>query len=292
MVSRSELDDRYSRYLNLIRNANAVSLGGDDPAMFTKQAVQQDNVYVEDVSIEFSNTQELLIESGSGTAGIQYQSPDLLAYLAVKLTNILQVQICDDHKAYWWFTHSFAKKASEEYGWFPEELVYNLGIVIHLTTLGTPPSDSHEEAVDAIMRSSKILATYLAYPTLEGFAKVACRRDIEMDGTIREGRRIRKLTQPDRRVFMTKDNDQEISNFAMLLWHLETEVAGQRNRELLANMREEVAEMLDLSPDYILGRLYGHRNDSLHGHHTASREYGVLLNYICLIIWIILYPDP
>lgn len=219
-------------------------------------------------------------------------SPDIITLLPIKLTEILKSDISIDHEEYWWFTHDFSRAYAEEFGIFPEGLIDNLELIIRLV-LAAPLMgfSSSKRRADQILWEAKTLASYLAYPTLEGFAKVACRRDIKLNGEIRRGRKIRKLTNPDRKEYKHHDDGNGIcSNIGMLLWHLETEVARPRNQTLLKNMREKVGEIFDHPSDHVYGLLYEFRNDSLHGQNQAPREYGVMLNYICLLVWITLLP--
>lgn len=290
MVYRAELKYRYDKYIDEFAQANVIASGGESIDEPTKKAIQDEEFGLDIRNVSVNGSDNLLLSNDNRRAGIRSLPPDLLNWLPIKLTDVLKVNVCADHEELWWYTHDFTRAFSEVYGLFPEGLVDNFELLIRLV-LSNPPSGFTPEQIrhSKILWEAKTLAAYLSYPTLEGFVKVACRHDIAMDGKIKDGKRIRKLTSPEQRVFQYHDDGQGIcSNIGMLLWHLETEVAMSKNRVLLEEMREQIGDIFDHPPHRIYGLLNDFRNDSLHGRNQAPREYGVLLNYICLIIWITL----
>ncbi len=50
-------------------------------------------------------------------------------------------------------------------------------------------------------------------------------------------------------------------------------------------MREHVAAFYDWDVNSVYENLYNRRNQWLHGAEYPRREYGVVMNYICLIAW-------
>lgn len=288
MATRLELNYRYDRYIKSFAEGNLISFKGEEVDRPTKRTIQDDefNIDIRNTSVDGSH--QLLLTNDSRRSGIRYLSPDQLSWLAVKLTEVLQVNVCEDHEEFWWFTHDFARAFSEKYGLFPVGLIDNLELLIRLV-LSIPVGGITPvmRRVNEILYESKTLASYLSYPTLEGFVKVACRYDIKINGEIRKGRRIRELTPPDERKFKTAE-DGICSNLGMLLWHLETEVSRPQNQILMEKMREATGEIFDHPSNRIYGLFNDFRNNSLHGRERAPREYGVILNYICLVIWITL----
>lgn len=290
MISKLELNYRYDKYVNIFRESDIIKYNGESIDLPTKRAIQDDDFGVEIQGTSVNGSDKLLLANDDRVAGIRYFSPDLLAWLATKLTDVLKANICEDHLEYWWFTHDFTRAYNEFDGLFPEELIDNIELLIRLVTYSPSiPVFSTNREAEIILRDAKTLASYLSYPTLEGFVKSACRKDIQLNGVIKEGRRIRKLSPPNKRRYMYPDDGKGIcSNLGMILWHLETEVAHPRNRILLKEMRQKIGDIFDHSPDQVYGLINDFRNNSLHGRNRASREHGVILNLICLIIWVTL----
>jgi|GEM_PF-3278313 len=293
MVSKTEISVRYDRYLKSFSDAKLIKYGEEDVDRPTKKSLTDEEFGIDIRDASINGSRDILLSYDERRAGIRYLSPELYPWIAVELTEVLQANVCADHEAYWWFTHDFARAVSEESEIFSRGLIENLELIIRLVLsqplFGFSPE---KKSANEILWEAKTLATYLAYPTLEGVVKNACRRDIGMGGEIKDGRRIRKLGP--NRTFMDyadENGDGIYSNFGGLLWHLEKEVANPQNATHLREMRKQVADMYDEAPpELVLGMLNGFRNDSLHGRNQAAREYGVLLNYICLVIWITLLP--
>ena len=287
MVSRWELNHRYDKYIESIENANLIAVNDEQVDRPTQETIQQDDINLDVRDTSVNNSHKLLLSYDDSRAGIRFLSHDILTWLPVKLTDVLGVNVCRDHEEYWWFTHDFSRAFTEETQLFPVGLIDNFELLIRLV-LSVPPMgwSTEQKQSREILMEAKTLATYLAYPTLEGFVKIACRRDIRLNGKIREGRAIRRLTQPDCREYMSHDDgDGVCSNIGMLLWHFETEITRPQNQILLRDMRERIGEIFGHPPDRIYGLLNDFRNDSLHGRDRAPKEHGVLLNLISLIIW-------
>ena len=287
MVSRLELVSRYDQYIEAMASSNLIAVEGENVDLPTKRSIQDENFNLDMRNVSINESHKLLLTNDNRRSGIRYLSPDILTWLPIKLTEVLQANVCEDHEEFWWFTHDFARAYSEKFGLFPEGLIDNLELLVRLVMVdplfGRSPK---ARSANKILWEAKTLASYLAFPTLEGFVKVACRHDIKLNGEIKEGRKIRKLTPPRKREFQSsEDGDGICSNLGMLLWHLETEVVRPKHEILFRDMRGEVGAIFEHPPDEIYGLLNEFRNDSLHGRNRARREYGVFLNYISLVIW-------
>jgi len=292
MASWLEIKYRYNKYLKSIEEADLIAINNESIDLPTKKSIQDEDVDFQISHTSVDGSRNLLLSVDDRRAGIRYLSPSKYGWLAVKLTEVLKANRSEDHDAFWWFTHDFLRAYNENTNLFPEELVDNLELLIRLMIVNPLIGQSpHHRQVNEVLWEANVLATYLAYPTLEALVKVACRRDIDISGKIRQGRKIRQLLPEHRREFKHHDDGNgTCSNLGMLMWHLETEVAGPRNQVLLRRMREEVGQIFDYPPDQIYGLINEFRNDSLHGQNRAPQEHGVLLNYACLVVWIILFP--
>lgn len=287
MVSRWELEYRYDKYIESMANSNLISIGDENVDYPTQKSIQDDKFNIDIRNVSVNNSHQLLLTHDDRRAGMRFLPPNILTWLPVKLTEVLKANVCEDHAEFWWFTHDFTRAFSEKVGLLPEDLIDNLELLIRLV-LSEPLMSMSSEAkkTNQILWEAKTLASYLALPTLEGFVKVACRQDIRLNGKIKIGRRIRKLTPPDIRKYQThKEGDGICSNLGMLLWHLETEVAKPAHNVLFREMRNATGEIFDHPEDRVYGLFNDFRNDSLHGRNRAPREHGVLLNYISLVIW-------
>lgn len=255
MVSRLELGYRYDQYIEAMAGSNLIGVENEAVDLPTKRSIQNDDFNLDIRNASVNESHKLFLTNDDRRAGIRYLSPDILTWLPIKLTEVLQVNPCEDHEEYWWFTHDFARAFSEKFGLFPEGLVDNLELLVRLV-LSEPVFGWSSETVQAnkILWEAKTLASYLAFPTLEGFVKIVCRHDINLNGKIKEGRKIRKLTPPDKREFkLYDDGDGICSNLGMLLWHLETEVSRPKHEVLFQEMRHEAGDIFD----YSVGEIYG-----------------------------------
>lgn len=289
MVSRFEISYRYDKYLEVLKETNLLSIGDEEIDYPTKRSIQEDGVDIVMQDVSVNDSHRLLLEYDDRRAGVRFLPPSTLSWLSIKLTELLWGDLSKDQEEYWWFTHDFSRAYNEKVGLFNEGLLDNFELLVRLVM--TAPI-MHPPKIREIIAESRTLATYLAYPTLEGFVKTACRRDIKMNGEIRKGRKIRRLLADETKCeyLHGDDGDGVCSNLGMLLWHLETEIVRSEHRVLFSKMRTAVGKMYDHPPKHIYGLLNDFRNNSLHGRDRAPKEYGVLLNYICLVIWVILAP--
>lgn len=290
MVSKLELNYRYDKYLQIFKDQNVISIGGEGVDFPMKRSMNSDDMNVDIREMSINDSDKLLLSHNSGSPSIRHLPPHLLKWLAVKLTEVLKTNYCKDQTEYWWFTYEYSKAHSEYYDLFPKGLIDNFELLIRLVL--ADPIGKMGGKPNKILSESKTLASYLAFPTLEGFAKIACRYDINMDGEIKDGKKIRELTSDPRRYeYQTSEDDNDIcSNLGQLLWHLETVVSSPQNRILYKEMRRATGDLFDISEDEIYGYFNDQRNNSLHGRSRARQEYGAMLNYICLVIWATLLP--
>jgi hypothetical protein len=296
MVSVWKIGWMYDKYVEQFEKYRALVVGDENATKLTQFMIQGDHdVGLDNFRLSVDNSDEFLINGHPYFPEVQDLPLEILCWLPIGLTKILQVQVTEDHTDYWWYTYSFAKAYDDETGLFPDGLIDNFELLIHLVSMRLDPQFrlSIDEPYKVVLSNSRILATYLGYPTLEGLVKFACRRDIRMDGKIQNGKKIRKLGHPDSRDYYHHSNSPGsgiCSNLGALLWHYETEVARSEHSVRLSKMRSEVAELYGTKPNRVYGLLNGQRNDSLHGRHQGEKERGMLLNYCSLIIWATLLP--
>lgn len=234
-----------------------------------------------------------LLEGFNSPPVTRYLPPRELAWLPVGLTYLLQIQLTKDNIEHWKITYEMLLEMNDEHDLIPPDLVENFRLLIDLIVHGDSIQSFDEIEIHKknILRQSKLLATYVGYPTLEGFVKVVCSDDINIDGTLTSGGRIRRLGPRNKHDYYERPAQHRCSNLGALLWYLETRVAGKDSMAKMKSMRQEIAELYETEVDEVYGMLRDFRNRSLHGQNQAKREYGVILNLICLVVWMIIYPD-
>lgn len=293
MVRWRRINFLYSHYVRNFDDENVIKIEGTDTNKPLKETMQG-NSGIEMHRISTPRSQECLLEENSSLAGIRYLSPETLSWLPIGLTRLLQVQISEDHEEYWKSTYEDLVDANKKREILPDRLIENFGLMVNLVLYTDfPPIQNNSDPIDehAILDNTKLLANYLGFPTLEGFAKVLCSEDIKMDGTIRPGRKIRRLGPADSREYYTQETgDDRCSNLGAILWHYETEVCSLTMRTRIQHIRSEIGDLFDCEADEVYGLLNDFRNDSLHGRKHDRLEYGLLLNFISLLAWDVIYP--
>lgn len=292
MPSRIGIGLRYREYTSIFERNPIASISGKETSRLTKESVRNEDVDIHVQEMSINGSDRLLVEGGDNSAGMSYLSPTDYVWIASPLTNLLQYHISKDHIEYWWFTHDFLRAFNEENETVPEELIKNLELLIRLVVNTGGMAWNLDGNTNEILRHSEILATYLGYPTLEGFVKCKCSTDIDMDGNIREGRKIRELGPRGCTDYKHHDDGHGIcSSLGMLLWHLETEVLSPEYQAIAKDLRGNTGRMFDTPGNRVLGKITQFRNNALHGRNQARREYGVLINWVCFVAWTILCPS-
>jgi hypothetical protein len=121
----------------------------------------------------------------------------------------------------------------------------------------------------------------MAFPTLEGITKCLMKRDITLDGTVRQGRRIISYSGDD------YTGGCQVNDLGHLLWNLEQAVADDTLQSRMEDFRNFIESFFQLEDNSSLGGygfLSNHRNSSLHGQMQARAEFGILLNLISLLL--------
>lgn len=282
MATWQQIRFNYRLYTSQFSERGGVSIAGMDKP--TKES-RQTNMNLR-MQVETPLDREYLIQANDRRHDIRYLSPEMLNRLPIGLTHLLQIQITEDHIEYWKHTLSELREHNTESESVNEHLVENFSLLVDLLTLPLTISQNIDnEQAARVLSSPNILAGYLSYPTLEGFLKEICSKDINMDGKVKPGRKVRKLS-PTREY-----HTQECSDIGSLLWHLETEVASPSLRTRLYQMRQEMALFFGCDAQHAYGEVKSERNDSLHGYKMAEQEFGVILNIICLVAWEFIFPS-
>lgn len=290
MIERWKLDWLYQRYVDIFEENKFIRIGGEDVGKFNQYLIQNEGVNVDIRDTTVNNSDEFLLEKNENLPNIDQLPPDILCWLPIGLTRLLQTQITEDHTEYWWFTYANLKSTNERMEIISPELIENFELMLDLVLVKRDPVvlDQLEDEYRNITSNSNVLATYLGYPTLEGFIKTACRKDIDIGGKVRQNRRIRKLGPREQRDYYSPEDT--CSDLGSLIWHLETEVTRPEHEVRMAELREEIGELYDTEPNYVYGMLRNFRNNSLHGQTQGVKERGVLLNIISMVSWIIMLP--
>lgn len=304
MVSKWRISWMYDKYIEIFENTGIIGYNNQTVHKPNKFSIENSNFNIDMRNTSVNNSDDFLIEKNGRLIDIHQLPISTLCWLPIGLTKILQIQITLDHEKYWWFTYSFVSAYNEQRELFPRDLIDNFELLVRLIlledTVGVGGNfdipitmlDSNGD-IDTVLNNTNVLATYLGYPTIEGFTKIACQEDIEIDGTIKPGKKIRKLGPPKHREYYTpstKKEDGICSNLGALLWHYEKEIARPEHTVRLEKMREEIGNLYNINSDKVYGFLKDERNHSLHGQRQGKKERGMILNLCCMLIWMTLYP--
>lgn len=212
----------------------------------------------------------------------------MLLRIPLSMSESLKVNLSDDHRTYW--IHTVETLYSQAAATFHIDTIDQLKWLIALMSPplagfeGQHPKWSDGWCAQEVLRNGNTLASYLAYPVLEGVIKSICDDDFYPDGTIKSGRTVSILPPGSSR---TGDGEKRVSSLGDLLWHVENQVADGDLPELMVEMRKRVADFYGWPEDEVYGRggLGGLRNSMAHGEEQAKAEYGVIMNYISLLSW-------
>lgn len=276
--------DNYLNYTNRYDKEGMINVTGDYLPL--QAAVLNDDV--SNVSITGNVgalERELLLEFGNSNPRINSLNPRELACLPIGLTEILRVQITDDHREYWKLTADITNKLDSDTLGIPENIlnVFELLVALVLATPTVPRSRdrwSENWVQSRILEKSSILASYSGFPILEAFLKAICDEYVKMNGYVKPGKILETHSGP------IPENNL-CTSVGGFLYHIENEMADPDLADRLEMMRERVADLYDWDSGEVYGTdgLSGLRNSWLHGKEAAKAENGVILNYICLLIW-------
>lgn len=228
-----------------------------------------------------------LVEHRDDIPDISELPMDDLAWVPVGLTDILKVQRTADHESIWTESVYILSEFNSDGKPFPDQIVRNIETLVRAVLCKSwSPSRFHEDGWTSDMNrkhtleEASVMARYMAFPTIEGMIKALCRRDIRLDGIVREDREVLAYKRDN---YTEKD---EVSNVGHLLWHLEQDVATEPLRSRLEDFRVAVCDFFKIDGDHspAYGYISNQRNSVLHGQMRARAEFGILLNLISLII--------
>ncbi|MFK8215591.1 hypothetical protein [Haloferax volcanii] len=196
--------------------------------------------------------------------------------LPVQLMNIQKVQISSDHTTYWEYTvervngHKFTG-----YPITPDDIRQFETVISLVLVTKTSVEDRNMRTV---LQNSDSIASYLAYPTLEGIAKRYCNEYVTEAGVVKKGKKVNTYRGE-------RSHGDRVNNFGYLLYHIETVAGSPDLQQELQEMRAQVSDFYNWDEDEVYGRLAGFRNSWLHGESYAKAEYGTLICYTALLLW-------
>lgn len=159
------------------------------------------------------------------------------ADLPILLTKLGQVKSTADHRVYWKYSfeeiNDFFGSNTDQYENVLDILETAVALSCTVTTENPDPSFFEEK--------SYFLASYVTFPLIETLLKEFCEEDIRMDGTVKPGRRIRRLGSAD----SYYEEGDICSDIGSLFFHMEEEVADEYLTESLEHLRTEIAKFGD-----------------------------------------------
>lgn len=276
-VMLDRVDKNYREYLSRYPQEGMISVGGSGLPL--KESIKQraGNVYEVNVG---QLEQECLVTHAYTLPAISEFPLDLLERLAVSITRLLQAQVTDDHQEYWRFTYAVFDEVNQTDRLIRRDLWQSISYLFHLTL--SDRMTFGESHADRVLRNSRRIAPYVAYPALEGLLKAYCRPTVAMDGTVQIGGRITRQSSGGR-----YSKGDTCSSVLDLLCYLEVIALGidPRLAENMAGFRIELGELGDISSETSYGLIYRWRNSVTHGEASPDVQYGVVLNLVCLLLW-------
>ncbi|SFS48545.1 hypothetical protein [Halostagnicola kamekurae] len=222
---------------------------------------------------------EYLFSENPSLPAIEELPFDVLQKLPVQLTNILRVQITSDHRRYWNLTYEILDSVQNRLPmitrdmWFESRMLFNLALS---TKHSVDRSHSSE-----VLNNTAYVASYVAYPVLEGYVKSRSGDVIERDGTVKKEGEIWSHKNGE-----YYKSDTTCSSLTDLLVYFEESIVDDHHESNLNRFREEVAKFVDGDKEHAYGLLYRWRNTQLHGQGEADVQYGIVLNLLCYFLWI------
>lgn len=280
-----QIQSNYKEYLRRYPSEGGMTAKLDYPLQ--SQALIQGG-YTQNVISELEH--EFLITFNESLPDMEQLSLYSLSRLPIELMNILKVQVTSDHQEFWKWSFWVLRDINEDKSIFPEGIVDDLEILFRLSTCSpiSPRTimfarhpkyaDWNQQGHEAYTTyRSKHIAAYLSYPLLEGIIKSVCNEYINMDGTVKCGKQIKRYSgsYSGRPCYRLRD----------LLTHLEEEYADDEFEANLEQMRVMIGDFYHKNPNKIYSLIDDWRNTSLHGQEAPDAEYGTILNLLCLIIW-------
>jgi hypothetical protein len=295
IAHRSYLDviqENYEKYMQKsdVRNRGGVVAKTPEDAYYPLQSMTLADIGGHAQLADGPIEREHLLEYSNSLPSISWLPQEDLLALPVELMELLKVGVTRDHIAYWERAYRDLRRVRDKVGISSEmleslELLVRISIRSPAASGGSLPSGrehapigywSQEAHTDVIIGRSEVVAAYLSYPVLEHFVKWACEEDINLDGTIKQGKTIER--------FNGDPHTNRCSRIGHLLNHLELEIAGEELRKDMEQIREKIGEFYRHPDDHIYGFIDNKRNRISHGEGIAVAEYGTILNLISLII--------
>lgn len=271
------IQSSYDEYISRYPDESMISVGGTGLPL--KESVKNNTGGIYETNVS-AVERDCLFTYSDSLPDVDSLSIPELERLAVSLTRPLQAQITDDHHQYWELSFKTFQDVNREYSVLDRRIWKSVEYVFHLCLVDEfPIGKSHS---DIVLKDSRRIAPYVAYPALEGLLKSYSRPAITTDGEVQIPNRIVGLKRGD-----TYPSGKQCSSLLDLLYYIESKI-GNYDSELQNNLqsfRQELADLADISPTEVYGLLYSWRNSTAHGQPSPDVQYGVVLNLICLLIW-------
>ena len=140
MVSTWFIDWMYDKYVEMFADSGMIDVDGQDGSKSTQHMIQEgEDLGFASLDLSINNSNQFLIYGDNNLPDIGWFPLELLCWLPIGLTRILQIQVTEDHEQYWWYTYAFVKAYNEEADLFPDDLINNYELLIRLVTSEAGP---------------------------------------------------------------------------------------------------------------------------------------------------------
>lgn len=279
-MSRNEewdrIEERYDEYLRAYPDESSFEFQADETIDYPLKWAHQTGTPLVLDSQEPIDT-EYLVSFDDSFSGFGQFHLKGKADLPILLTKLGQVKSTADHRAYWRYSFEeisdFFGSNTDQYENVLDILETAVELSCTITTETIDPSIFEEK--------SYFLASYVTFPLIETLLKGFCEEDIRMDGTVKPGRRIRRLGSAD----SYYEEGEICSDIGSLFFHLEEEVADEHLTESLEHLRREIAKFGDGNESEAYGLIKGWRNGLLHGQHRPIGQFLMNMNMVFFLMW-------
>lgn len=272
----TEIEDRYEAYLEIYPEDTSFEFHNEEAVNYPLKWAHRTGTPLVIDATEPIDT-DYLVSFDSSFPGFDQFSLREKADLPILLTKLGQVKSTQDHREYW--QYSF-KELNNFFGSSTDE--YDNVLEILETAVVLACSVSAEESNPTFLeKKSYFLATYVTFPLIETLLKGFCEDDIRIDGTVKSGRKVRRLGSDDS--YFTEGDI--CSDIGSLLFHLEEEVADDYLRDSLEELRIEIAKFGHDDASRAYGLIKEWRNGLLHGQHKPIGQFLINMNLVFFLMW-------
>jgi hypothetical protein len=280
------VSNNYDQYFENREEANLVRINDETPTELHQRAVREGTGTVFNIVTEAD--QEYLAVFDEGIPPFHHLSHDFLLKFPIELTRLMRIRPTTlDHQHYWAWTGQVLRNSSIDEEVLDFQLIDSIMSLINLLLVTDSPLNGQNKInriadiamskhLKSVKDNSLSIAAFNSYPVLEGMLKQICDDVIKPNGDIRQGERLHG-------VHHDYVEDDRCSSLRDLCNHTEKHAVEPHVQSVISELRERIEHFSDEDHGYEI--IDGWRNSLLHGQTTFDIQAGILMNFICALIW-------